>query len=435
MIEGYKWLFFDLNSYFASVEQQENPRLRGKPVAVVPMATEHTCAIAASYEAKAYGVKTGTIIRDAREMCPGLICVPARHDIYVKYHNRILEEFIKHAPINKVWSIDELSCRLPPSKRNVEDATRIANNIKRGIWDNIGAAINCSIGVAPNSLLAKIAGNMQKPNGLTILNHATLKQRLCTLKLTDLPGIGSAMERRLNRAGITTMEQFWDISPKHARKIWGSVQGERFWYQIHGHDIEEPETQGNTMIGHSRILDPDLRSPERARLMARRLLTKATYRLRRKGFHASTLSLSVRTTDTYISSRKTMGQRWSREIRLSSPAQDPFTFLQHLDTLWAQMMIDMQTRGISPLTFKKLSTHLTGLRLKSEITGDLLDQSYAENIVKLQKRESLSDALDKLQTKYQKETVWLGTTPKTLAGFVGTKIAFSRVPEEEEFWS
>ena len=86
-----KWLFVDLNSYFASVEQNENPSLRGKPVAVVPMPTEHTCAIAASYEAKAYGVKTGTIIRDARNMCPNLICVPARHDVYVRYHNRILE--------------------------------------------------------------------------------------------------------------------------------------------------------------------------------------------------------------------------------------------------------------------------------------------------------------------------------------------------------
>ena len=115
---GLKWLFFDLNSYFASVEQQENPALRGKPVAVVPMQSDYTCAIAASYEAKAYGIKTGTRILDAKQMCPNLICVPARHDIYVQYHNRILEEFIKLAPINKVWSIDELSSRLPPSKRS-----------------------------------------------------------------------------------------------------------------------------------------------------------------------------------------------------------------------------------------------------------------------------------------------------------------------------
>lgn len=419
-----KWLFLDLNSYFASVEQNENPKLRGKPVAVVPMPTEHTCAIAASYEAKAYGVKTGTIIRDAREMCPNLICVPARHDIYVQYHNRILEEFINHAPINKVWSIDELSSRLPPSKRTVEAATKIAHNIKHGLWKNIGPSINCSIGIAPNSLLAKIAGDMQKPDGLTILRQEDLPGPLLKLKLTDLPGIGLNIEKRLHRAGITTIEQFWNISPKHARKIWGSVQGERFWYWLHGYDFEEPETQKSYMIGHSRILDPDLRSPEKARLMARRLLTKATYRLRRKDFYAGTLSLGVRTTD---------GRKWRHEIRLATPANDPFTFMQHLDRLWETMMADM-AHGPYP-TFKKVSTLLMNLRHQDEITGDLLDERYEDRVKILKKREALASALDGLQEKYKKETVWLGTVPKTLSGYVGTKIAFSRVPEEEEFWN
>ena len=422
---GLNWLFIDLNSYFASVEQQENPNLRGRPVAVVPMPTEYTCAIAASYEAKAYGIKTGTRILEARQMCPNLICVPARHDAYVRYHNRILEEFIKHAPINKVWSIDEWSCRLPPNKRTPEAATHVAKNIKQGIWDNIGASINCSIGIAPNSLLAKIAGDIQKPNGLTIIRQEDLPGPLLKLKLTDLPGIGFNMEKRLRRAGIGSVEQLWNTSPKHARKIWGSVQGERFWYWLHGYDFDEPETQKNYMIGHSRILDPELRSPEKTRLMARRLLTKATYRLRRKDFYASTLSLGVRTCDK---------RKWRRQIQLSAPAHDPFTFMQNLDTLWNEMMQDKQRDGPPPI-FKKVSTLLLGLRKREEITGDLLDESYAQTVETLNKREALSNALDTLQDKYKQETVWLGTTPKTLSGYVGTKIAFSRVPEEEEFWS
>src|SRR5579871_2157339 len=89
---AYRWLYIDFNSYFASVEQQLQPRLRGKPVAVVPVATDSTCAIAASYEAKAYGVKTGTPIYEAKKMCPGLICVLAQHERYVDYHHRILDE-------------------------------------------------------------------------------------------------------------------------------------------------------------------------------------------------------------------------------------------------------------------------------------------------------------------------------------------------------
>src|ERR1700742_3311749 len=103
-----RWLYIDFNSYFASVEQELNPALRGKPVAVVPVETDSTCAIAASYEAKAFGVKTGTPIYEARKMCPGLICVLAGHNHYVEYHERILDEIDRHIPVTKVCSIDEM---------------------------------------------------------------------------------------------------------------------------------------------------------------------------------------------------------------------------------------------------------------------------------------------------------------------------------------
>ncbi|GJL85293.1 MAG: DNA polymerase IV [Micavibrio sp.] len=418
---GLKWLFFDLNSYFASVEQQERPELRGKPIAVVPMQTNSTCAIAASYEAKAYGVKTGTMIYEAKKMCPGLICIPARHDVYVDYHNRIIQEVIKHTPINKIWSIDELSSRLPPNKRTLERSAEVSKNIKEGIWQNIGKHISCSIGVAPNSLLAKIASNMQKPNGLTILRQEDLPGPLLALRLTDLTGIGKNMEKRLNRAGISSIEQLWNTSPKQARKIWGGVQGERFWYWLHGYDFDPPETN-NVMIGHSRILDPKLRHENEARTMARRLLVKATYRLRRKEYYAGALNLSVRTC---------AGYRWANEARFPA-AHDPFTFLQHLDDLWGGMLTDFIPGP--PLRFKKVSVILHHLRKDGQITHDILDSGYKEKIVDLEKREALASALDKLQNKYQKETVWLGTTPKTIGGYVGTKISFSRVPEKEEFW-
>ena len=418
---GLKWLFLDLNSYFASVEQQERPHLRGKPVAVVPMPTDSTCAIAASYEAKAYGVKTGTKIYEARKLCPNLQCALARHDTYVEYHHRIIEEVVRHTPINKIWSIDELSSRLPPGKRNPNSAAAVARRIKEGLWANIGPAINCSIGVAPNSLLAKIAADIQKPDGLVLIRQEDLPGPLLDLKLTDIPGVGVNMEKRLRRAGITTMADLWNTSAKQARKIWGSVQGERMWYWLHGYDFEAPET-GNVMIGHSRILDPKLRSPDKARLMARRLLVKATYRLRRKGYYASTLSLGIRTTDRY---------RWRQEARIPH-ARDPFAFLNLLDDLWMDMM-----RHFPPgcgVQFKKVSIILSGLREGDQITGDMIDTRYRDSLQQIKKREALAGALDHLQDKYHKETVWLGVVPQTLAGHVGTKIAFSRVPDREEFW-
>jgi DNA polymerase-4 len=420
---GLKWLFLDLNSYFASVEQQDRPALRGKPIAVVPMMTDATCAIAASYEAKLYGIKTGTKIFEAKRMCPGLICVMARHNIYVDYHHRVLEETVRHTPIDKIWSIDELSSRLPPGKRDPEKAADVARRIKDGIWKNVGQHINCSIGIAPNSLLAKIATDMKKPNGLVIIRQEDLPGPLLDLKLTDIPGIGANMERRLIRAGITSMKALLETSPKHLRKIWGSVQGERMWYWLHGYDFNAPET-GNVMIGHSRVLDPDLRIPEKTRQMARRLLVKATYRLRRKGYYASTLALGLRTIE---------GFKWTDEIRLPSPARDPFTFLQALDTLWNRMSEDLG--NVPGVRFKKVSTLLTGLRTQEQITEDLLETGRDDLIKQRAKREALAKALDHLQTKYHKEAVCVGIQPKTLAGHVGTKIAFSRVPEREEFWS
>ena len=107
-----RWLFLDLNSYFASVEQELRPELRGRPVAVVPVVADTTCCIAASYEAKAFGVKTGTQVGEAKRLCPGIALVEARHELYVEYHNRIVEAVEQRVPVSSVQSIDEMACRL-----------------------------------------------------------------------------------------------------------------------------------------------------------------------------------------------------------------------------------------------------------------------------------------------------------------------------------
>lgn len=426
-LSGLKWLFLDLNSYFASVEQNERPELRGKPVAVVPMMTDATCAIAASYEAKAYGVRTGTKIYDAKRMCPSLICVLARHNIYVDYHHRVLAAVERHLPVNKIWSIDEFDCELMGREREPENAAALARAIKQTIQRDVGPSIRCSIGIAPNTFLAKVGTEIEKPDGLVLLPPESLPGRLLALGLRDLPGINVRMEERLNRARIRSISDLWHTSPKQARALWGSVQGERFWYWLHGHDTPYQETSP-CMIGHSRVLAPALRPPEKARLMARRLLVKAAYRLRRKGFHAGALSFSARLLD---------GRHWAGERQFSA-VRDPFTLLAHLDSLWRDMTAECFGAVSVPhgqrMVFKKLSVVLHRLQHDAQITDDLFDAALPEQRNTLARRENLSAALDKLQSKYNRETVWLGVVPQTLAGHVGTKIAFSRVPDREEFW-
>ncbi len=407
------WLFFDLNSFFASVEQQEQPALRGRPVAVVPMMTDSTCAIAASKEAKSYGIKTGTKIYDAKKMCPTLICVQARHDVYVKYHHMIMDEVENHIPISKTCSIDEAACRLYENESTAEAATRIAENIKQGLRDNVGEHVKCSIGIAQNMFLSKIATELQKPDGLVILQPNNYTEQIFQMKLSDLTGIGRNIERRLNRAGIFTIKHLWDTSPKHARKIWGSVAGEQFWYKLHGYDIPDRPTQ-KSVIGHSRVLDPAHRPQAHALNITRQLTIKAASRLRRYNLYAQRFTLSVRTINH---------QRWAHEASFT-PSQDNFTFIRALERMWQRMSIDTKRSNLL-----KTSITIHGLYERENVTLDL----FADNHTHTAKDTALSSTIDSLNEKYGAQTISIGTCPKTLSGHVGTKIAFTRIPETAEF--
>ena len=412
-METLKWLFFDLNSFFASVEQQENRELRGRPIAVVPMMTDGTCAIAASYEAKAYGIKTGTKIYEAKKMCPDLVCVLAKHDMYVKYHDWIMDEVENHTHITKTYSIDEAACELYSNENTPEKITQIARNIKQGLHDNVGEHIKCSIGAAQNIFLAKLASDMQKPDGLTILAPNDYKCALFKQSLRSLTGIGAQTEQRLNHAGIHTIEHLWNIEPKHARKIWGNVAGEKFWYKLHGYEIPEATTQ-KSVVGHSRVLDPEHRHPTLAFNITKQLTIKAATRLRRYNLYARRFSLSVR------SMNKT---HWGRDTSFS-PTQDNFTFINSLERMWHDMVIDM-----GDTTLKKVSITIHDLHEREQITMDLFGNDNIEE----QHNSALSSTIDDINKRFGKQAVTIGMHQKTSADHVGTKIAFTRIPEKEEF--
>jgi DNA polymerase-4 len=160
-----KWLFLDLNSYFASVEQQDDPALRGKPIIVAPVMADTSFAIAASHHAKAFGVRTGTRIGDAKRMCPGLICVPARHDVYVEYHHRIVDEIERHVHVSKICSIDEVACALTGPEKLSHNAVALARRVKAGIASEVGECLGSSIGLAPSPLLARSPAIFRSPTG------------------------------------------------------------------------------------------------------------------------------------------------------------------------------------------------------------------------------------------------------------------------------
>lgn len=411
-----RWLYVDFNSYFASVEQQLDPRLRGKPVAVIPVETEYTSAIAASYEAKAFGVKTGTPVHEARKMCPGLICVLGNHQKYVEFHESIIDEIDRHIPVAKVCSIDEMACELMKNERSLERVGEIAAAIKAGIAKNIGAYVKCSIGVAPNKYLAKVATDMQKPDGFTILQAADLPGRLEELKLRDLPGIGPNMEVRLNNAGIRDMKKLLTLQPKHMRAVWGSLWGEKMWYYLRGYDVPDTVTQSSS-IGHSHVLSPEMRPPAEAVKIARRLTIKAAARLRRKEYCAAAFSLSMRIEN---------GPRVGLEARMPH-AEDSFTFLGMMEEMWRELMPEVKGRKI-----KKVSVTLSSITPKGQVQPDLFD-SLSPATRQQKKNEKLSEAMDKLNQKFGRDTVLVGMTATQSRSFTGTKIAFTRIPDVAEF--
>lgn len=318
----YRWLFLDLNAYFASVEQQENPALRGKPVAVVQVESDNSCVIAASYEAKRRGVYTACSVSEARSRCPDLILVRADHQRYVDYHDRMVEAVETVLPVDRTLSIDELRIRLLASEATADASRKIANNIKEAIWDRVGESLNCSIGIAPNPFLAKIGTEIEKPNGLVLLLPEDLEQRIGSWKLSALPGINRRMTVRLNLAGIYSIAQLLQADERKMREAFGSVIGARWYHLLRGADLPDIETRRRS-LSHEHVLPPEFRTREGSYSVLQRLTEKASARLRREGYAARTVSFSVR-------GRK---GRWESQVRLGA-TMDTIAFLDALRTEW-----------------------------------------------------------------------------------------------------
>jgi DNA polymerase IV len=416
------WLFVDLNSYFASVEQQDRPELRGRPVAVVPMLADTTVCIAASYEAKAFGVRTGTVVADARRMCPGLELVEARHELYVEYHHRIVEAVESCLPVAAVLSIDEMACRLMGRERPLLAALDLGRRVKARIREHAGETLRCSVGLATNRYLAKIASDMEKPDGLVALTLDILPEALRRLTLRDLPGVGAKTEKRLNEKGFQTMDQLLALDCEQAGELWGSVWGERLWHWLRGEDFEMSETEHLKSISHQHVLAPEMRTPDKAWAVAHKLLHKAAMRLRSHGLWAAGIGLAVgfsapRGETAPISNFGVPTRGWHGELKLSE-CQDNQTLIAGLRRLWASIP---KNKGFDQPYF--VGVHLSGLVPDRLHTLNLFDGLESNR-----SRARLLTAMDELNQKYGMSTVAPATM---LAAYKAapTRIAFHSIPD------
>ncbi|TVQ65149.1 MAG: DNA polymerase [Phycisphaerales bacterium] len=404
-------LFLDLNAYFASVEQQLRPELRGRPVAVVPMLADRTCCIAASYEARPFGVRTGTAVHEAKRLCPHIVLVEARPREYVRIHHEILDAIDACIPVHKVYSIDECACRLVPAEASPEAARALALRIKRSVRERVGEMLRCSIGVATNRFLAKVASDMHKPDGLTIIRREDLPHALHPLELRDLPGVAHRMEARIRAKGVHSVAQLCDL-PVHALEdIWESVLGRHWWHWLRGDDVADIATHRRT-IGHEHVLPPEQRNDADARAVLVRLLSKAAARTRREGYWAT--RLRVRT--DYLG-----GAAW-REQATFAPCQDTLTLIGVLSSLWARRSprVSGSSRPDERLIPYIVGVRLEGLEHHTAVTPPLFDEAHERN--------DLSRAIDRANERHGVNTVYLASMHGARDS-APMRIAFGAIPD------
>ena len=396
-------LYVDFNSFFASVEQQLMPELRGKPIGVLAVMAETTCCIAASYEAKAFGIKTGTGVRDARKLCPEMIFVEARPPLYVEFHHKLIAIVESCTHVEQVLSIDEMVCKLTGSQQMPENALKLAAKIKHKMAQQY-PLIKCSIGIAPNTFLAKTASNMHKPDGCVMIESKDLPQRLFSLRLRDLNGIGKQMEARLNRYKITTVAQLYAANKNQLQTAWGSVEGERMYDKLRG---LEPYYVKNarSSLGHSHVMPPEQRNPIGAKAVLHRLLQKSCMRMRSYELLASKISIKVKFREL---------PSWSMESAIS-PTDNTLRLIEALETFWQHY----PNTKCEPFA---VGISFSGLVTVDEVARDLFQIEPLENEKKLNK------AIDTLNLKFGKNTIYFGGAHEALKD-APMRIAFGHIPD------
>ncbi len=286
-------LHIDFNSYFATVEQQANPRLRGKPVGVTGGdRMKRTVLGAASVEAKKFGVKTGMQIWEAKKLCPNIILVQGDCDKYLEVTKRFLGILKDYSPYLEVFSIDE--CFL-------EGTVEIAKEIKQRIKKEIGEYITCSIGISYNKLMAKLASNLQKLDGLVVIsNQEEAMKILDKIELDEICGIGSRIKKRLNNMGIFNFCELRQ-APLESLLVSFKSYGQILYNMARGIDHSQIvpfyEKGGVKSVGHRHTIDHDTKDPNEIKQILFKLCEMVASRLRAKNLLGKTVHCWYRNLD------------------------------------------------------------------------------------------------------------------------------------------
>ncbi len=372
----------DINAFFASVEQQGNPVLRGKPVAVIG-SQKRTVITTASYEARKHGVKTGMNVYEGRKLCPDLIFVVGNNRKYIDASTRMVSIMRDYTPQMEVFSIDEAFMDITRSLVLFKGGGRIALSIKKRIKDAMG--LTCSVGIAPNKLLAKLASNMEKPDGLVIIKKQDISSTLENISVGELCGIGRKLETYLNAMGIRTCGELGRY-PKGLLKEKFGIIGEKLHDMglgIDNNPVVVPEAEEEVKsVGHSMTLQRDISDKSSIQRYILQLSEMVGRRVRRYGYSGRTIVLTVRYKDFTTFSRRSSFQKYINK---------------GLDIYQAALGILNSLRLRQAV--RLLGISLTNLARSSQLS------LFAED----EKNNELVDAMDMINDRYGEFTVTYGS--------------------------
>lgn len=402
-------MHIDLNSCFATIEQQADPLLRGKPIVVAAYTTPNGCVVAPSIEAKKLGIKVGMRVRDARLLCSDVVVLPPDPPKYRDVHLKLKNLFKEYSPSVVPKSIDEAVIDFrgtPAYRRGLVD---IGKEIKLRIRDEIGSWLSCNVGISTNRFLAKLAASLHKPDGLDFINHTNLIDVYGCVSLTDLNGINTRYQARLNTAGIFTPVDFLNASEFTLKKVvFQSVVGYYWFLRIRGWEIDEVDFSRRS-FGQTYSLGKRTDDPYELGKIIMKLSEKLGRRMRNKGYEA----YGIHTALLYVD-----GTHWHTGRKVSQPLYATSQIFNKAMWLYNQQPVRKAVSNIAVSCFS----------LKPHCSEQLsLFDTYE------QKLSRVTDAADVINNKYGEFII----TPALMAGMndlVIDRISFGGVKELQDLY-
>jgi len=303
-------LHIDMDAFFISVEQRDNPALMGKPAAVCG-SLSRSVVTSATYEARPYGIRAGMSTQEAKRRCPQLILVEGNHSKYTETAARIFSILKEYTPLVEVASIDEAYLDITQSLLLFQSPPLIAKSIKDQIRER--EQLTCSIGVAPNKLLAKLGSRLKKPDGLLVIRKEEVEEVLRDLPVSKLNGIGPKLGEALNSIGVFTCGQLGKFPVSVLAKRFGVI-GERLHEMGLGLDdspvMPFDEEEDAKSISHSVTLEEDTSDPNILRKVLLQLSEKVSRRMRRERFYGRRIAITVRYSDFFTFSKQKTLSKW-----------------------------------------------------------------------------------------------------------------------------